>query len=53
MFLNNKYTKWYYNIINKANSENRVKSIDNYYEKHRRNMTGNKHALKNKSELKI
>lgn len=34
MFIQNKYTTWYYDIINKAKSENRVKSKDQYYESH-------------------
>ena len=34
MFIQNKYTKWYYNIINKAKFENRIKSKEQYYEKH-------------------
>lgn len=34
MFIQNKYTTWYYNIINKAKSENRVKSKNQYFEKH-------------------
>ena len=34
IFVQNKYTKWYYNIINKAKSENRVKSKETYYESH-------------------
>ena len=39
LFLDNKYTKWYFQIIDKAKSENRVKSKRNdsnyvYYENH-------------------
>ena len=34
MFIQNKYTSWYYNIINKAKSENRIKSKETYYESH-------------------
>lgn len=34
MFINNKYTKIYFNIINKALSENRKKSKNYYYENH-------------------
>lgn len=39
MFKNNKYTKWYYEIINNATSQNRIKLDKNnlnykYYEKH-------------------
>ena len=34
MFLNNKYTKWYFNIIEKANKENRSKYKGVYYEEH-------------------
>jgi hypothetical protein len=33
MFKHNKYTKWYYEIINKAKKENRLKG-NIYYEKH-------------------
>ncbi len=34
MFIQNKYTKWYYSIIEDAKSQNRKKSNDAYYEKH-------------------
>lgn len=34
LFIQNKYTKWYYNIINKALSENREKSKSQYFESH-------------------
>lgn len=34
IFLQNKYTKWYYNIINKAKSELRRKKTGTYYERH-------------------
>jgi hypothetical protein len=34
LFLNNKYTKWYFQIIEKAKSQNRIKSKDVYYESH-------------------
>lgn len=30
----NKYTSWYYKIINQAKSKNRIKTKNNYYEKH-------------------
>ena len=34
MFLDNKYTKWYYSLITKASNERRKKHNSNYYEKH-------------------
>lgn len=34
MFIKNKYTKYYYQIINKAKLENRIKYQGIYYEKH-------------------
>lgn len=34
MFLKNKYTKWYFSIIEKANFEKRIKTKTTYYEKH-------------------
>lgn len=34
MFLNNKYTRWYHNIIDNAFKEKRTKSRDQYYELH-------------------
>ncbi len=34
MFLNNKYTNWYYNIIKNAQCQERKKSQDTYFEKH-------------------
>jgi hypothetical protein len=34
MFLNNKYTKIYFQIITKAQSETRFKSKENYFERH-------------------
>lgn len=34
IFIQNKYTTWYFNIINKAKFECRVKSKDQYYEAH-------------------
>lgn len=34
MYLQNKYTKWYYNIINNAKNENRSKKQGIYYESH-------------------
>lgn len=34
MFLENKYTKWYYSIINEAKKSNRIKKDGAYYESH-------------------
>ena len=34
MFNESKYTKWYYAIISKANTENRKKGPGLYYERH-------------------
>lgn len=34
MYIQNKYTNWYYNIVNKAQSENRKKKQGIYYESH-------------------
>lgn len=34
MFLDNKYSKLYFSIVEKARSENRVKGLDRYYEMH-------------------
>lgn len=34
IFLQNKYTKWYFSIIGNAISQMRIKTKDNYYEKH-------------------
>jgi hypothetical protein len=34
MFKQNKYTKWYHNIINRAKLENRVKLKNQYFESH-------------------
>jgi len=34
MFLDNKYTKWYFSIINRAKIENRIKRKNTYYESH-------------------
>ena len=34
MFYFNKYTKWYFHIIDKARSEHRIKTADNYFEAH-------------------
>lgn len=34
IFIQNKYTKWYYNIINNAISKSRKKSNNHYYENH-------------------
>ena len=34
MFLTNKYTRWYFHIIEKALGQNRLKSEDIYYENH-------------------
>ena len=34
MYLPNKYTKWYYSIINNVKIQNRQKSLDTYYESH-------------------
>lgn len=33
-FLDNKYQKWYFNLVNKARSEDRKKSSGEYYERH-------------------
>lgn len=32
--LTNKYSSWYFSIVNRAKSQNRSKSKDNYFEKH-------------------
>lgn len=34
LFLQNKYTKWYFSIINKANNQNRIKTKESYFENH-------------------
>jgi hypothetical protein len=34
MFLQNKYTRWYFSIIENAKRQQRIKSLENYYEKH-------------------
>lgn len=34
LFNNSKYTTWYYNIINNAKSQQRIKTKENYYEQH-------------------
>lgn len=34
MFISNKYSKWYFNIINKAKIQNRIKGFGIYYESH-------------------
>lgn len=34
LFKQNKYTKWYYNIINATNAGNRIKGKGEYYESH-------------------
>lgn len=34
MFISNKYSKWYYSIVAKAKSQNRVKGSGVYYESH-------------------
>lgn len=34
MKINNKYSKWYYNLIEKAKTANRFKGDGEYYEEH-------------------
>lgn len=34
LFKDNKYTRWYYQIVNNARTQNRIKSDGSYYERH-------------------